>query len=209
MVELDIRLSRDNIPMVFHDASLSKACGIDRPLSDLPANELEKIRFLNSEDHILSLDSALELCAELGLGVMLDLKSGRGDATVASSINDMIHRHRLDRCTVSFSASPVTRHHFTNIMMTVPDDILRQLQTGGAGDLRGYFWFGLPNDLPDSLARDLIQSGCLVFPAINTFRYPKDSHITQSKADIDRLIAAGVHGFQIDSVYRINFMKIQ
>ena len=40
-----------------------------------------------------------------------------------------------------------------------------------------------------------------MFPAINTFRYPKEGHRELARKDIERLVSAGVDGFQIDSIY--------
>ena len=48
----------------------------------------------------------------------------------------------------------------------------------------------------------LRQNGAYVIPAINTFRYPENNHYELARKDINRLIQAGVEGFQIDSVYR-------
>ena len=42
-IELDIQLSSDGIPMVFHDDRLKRVCGIDAKVSDYTADELKKI----------------------------------------------------------------------------------------------------------------------------------------------------------------------
>jgi len=40
-----------------------------------------------------------------------------------------------------------------------------------------------------------------VFPAINIFRYPEEGDRELARKDIERLVSAGVDGFQIDSIY--------
>ena len=41
-VELDVRLSRDGIPIVFHDADLVRLAGVDTAVAELSASELER-----------------------------------------------------------------------------------------------------------------------------------------------------------------------
>ena len=42
-IEFDVRLSRDHVPVVIHDANLNRAAGVDRRVSDLTAKELQEI----------------------------------------------------------------------------------------------------------------------------------------------------------------------
>jgi glycerophosphoryl diester phosphodiesterase len=42
-IEFDVRLSRDGVPVVIHDASLKRTGLIDRPVSDMTAAELEEV----------------------------------------------------------------------------------------------------------------------------------------------------------------------
>ena len=60
-IELDIQLSKDKIPMVFHDATLKRVCGIDAKLSDFTAEELQNIKLLDTEYTIPTLKEVLEL----------------------------------------------------------------------------------------------------------------------------------------------------
>lgn len=59
-IELDIQLSKDKIPMVFHDATLKRVCGIDAKLSDFTCEELQKMKLLDSEYTIPTFAEVLE-----------------------------------------------------------------------------------------------------------------------------------------------------
>lgn len=72
MVEIDIRVSADNIPVVSHDSSLKRLYGIEGAVSDYRLDDLRAITA--AAGGILSFDEALESCRELGLGLYLDLK---------------------------------------------------------------------------------------------------------------------------------------
>ena len=71
-VEIDIRTSADDVPVVIHDSSLKRSHGIDGDVSDLTLNELRRMTATGSQ--IASFDDAVKLCRELGLGLYLDIK---------------------------------------------------------------------------------------------------------------------------------------
>lgn len=201
MVELDIQRSRDRVPVLFHDQTLEEACGVQGSISDFTATDLSKIRYTGTTERIITVDAALALCREVHLGVMLDLKAGRDDKAFLEQIEKMIVDHGLTTATVSISKSPLAQESLRDVMFTPTNGQLTSSRKGEKVDLQGTFWFGLPNRLPTSDISRLQANGALVFPAINTFRYPKEGHRNLARQDIDRLLEAGVDGFQIDSIY--------
>ena len=60
-IELDIRFSADLVPMVFHDADLSRMTGRESPIGEITADELARIKLKNSPDSIPSLQQVLTL----------------------------------------------------------------------------------------------------------------------------------------------------
>lgn len=73
-IELDVRLSADGVPMVFHDSSLARVCGVDARIGDLRAAQLVRRRLDGSDATIPTLAGALH---EIGGGqapVLVDLK---------------------------------------------------------------------------------------------------------------------------------------
>ena len=202
MVELDIRRSRDGIPIVFHDPTLQKACGRSERVSELTAEALSSIAYHNSTDTILTLKQAITECHQQGLGIMLDLKAGRESPSFLTIIDSMIVSVGLENATISFSGTPEARQHLKHVRFTPTDSEMKQLRQGSIPSMmRQRFWFGLPNQLSGQDIKRLKHAGALIFPAINTFRYPADHHLALAKKDIHRLLNAGVDGFQIDSIY--------
>ena len=201
MVELDVQRSRDGIPMVFHDRSLLKSCGRDGRVEAFTALELEGISYLVGSDRIIRLETALGLCRALGLGVMLDLKVGRDSLAFLTQIEQMVLKTRLENATISFSGSDLARQTLKSVRFTPTGDEMRRLREGESLDLGKRFWFGLPKQLQPGDVERLKKAGSLILPAINTFRYPSRRHDELAREDIKRLTAAGVDGFQIDSIY--------
>ncbi len=60
-IELDVRLSRDNVPVVFHDADLKRLCGENLAVAQLTAAELRRYTLLESDERIPTLGDVLEL----------------------------------------------------------------------------------------------------------------------------------------------------
>jgi hypothetical protein len=52
-IELDVQLSRDGVAMVFHDATLTRVCGIDGKVADYTAAELQKMPLCGMAEHTI------------------------------------------------------------------------------------------------------------------------------------------------------------
>ena len=201
MVELDVQRSHDGVPILFHDRTLTKACGKSGRVADYKAAELESIRYLIGDDHIVRLETALKSCHGLGLGVMLDLKAGRDSPDFLEQIDRLVVKHELGNSTNSISGTETARRVLKHVRFTPTKEEMDRLRKGETLDLRQRFWFGLPKQLQPGDVDRLKSAGALILPAINTFRYPEKEHMKLAKDDIERLTKEGVDGFQIDSVY--------
>ena len=70
-IELDIQLTKDNIPIVFHDSNLKRMTGVDKLIKDTNYEELKKLKLLNTNEHIPTLDEVLNL---VNNKVLLDIE---------------------------------------------------------------------------------------------------------------------------------------
>ena len=70
-IELDIQLTKDNILIVFHDPNLKRMTGIDKLVEETNYNDLKKLKLLNTNEHIPTLDEVLEL---IDNKVLLDIE---------------------------------------------------------------------------------------------------------------------------------------
>lgn len=60
-IECDLQLSADCVPMVFHDYSLDRLCGLNGDVRAKLASELSALRIGGSDDHIPTLAETLRL----------------------------------------------------------------------------------------------------------------------------------------------------
>lgn len=215
MVELDIRHAKDNEPVLFHGVggrgSLWIDCGVNAAVADLTSQELMAITYLGTDQPILSLAQGLQACADLGLGVMLDLKGNDNPLTPTflRKIGRLVEKHGLTHATVTISTHPHVREYLPeSILFRLTEEDRFQLQAGLRDSLAGLFWFGGPEEIDDEEIHWYRTQGALVIPCINSFRYPHHSFGQLEATDIARLQAAGVDGFQIDADYAGHFAKL-
>lgn len=73
MVEVDIRMTADGIPVIAHDPDLERVFGVPGQIADLT---LEQIHALTPQGHqpILTFDDMVMLCGSLSMGLYLDIK---------------------------------------------------------------------------------------------------------------------------------------
>jgi glycerophosphoryl diester phosphodiesterase len=205
MVELDVQESQDHHPIVFHDRNMMRACGIDKEIADFTLETVTQIQFLNSDETITSLDSMLDLCRSLHLGVMFDIKQGERSDLYFKRILSLIDKYDLGRACMTLGDAQVREHLKGKVLLTIPDEMLDQMKQGESVDLHGYYWFGVPETWPLELVKPVQENGALVIPALNTFRYSEDQHRSEARKDAKRLLKVGVDGFQIDCIYQDYF----
>ena len=202
MVELDVWESQDHYPVIFHDKNMMHACGIDGEISDFTLEAVTQIRFLKSDEAITSLDAMLSLCRSLNLGVMFDIKSGDGSDLFFNRVLELIEKYNLDKACMMLGGSQVREYLKGTVLLTLPDNMLEKVMQGESIDLHGFYWFGVPKTWSIDLIKPVQESGALVIPAINTFRYSEENHCAEAHEDVVRLVEAGVDGFQIDCIYQ-------
>lgn len=60
-IELDVQLTRDKIPVVFHDFTLQRVCGTDGKVADYTYEELQQFSLCGSEQKIPKFEDFLEM----------------------------------------------------------------------------------------------------------------------------------------------------
>lgn len=80
-VEIDVRLTRDGVPVLLHDDTLRRLWGVRRPLSSVREDELEQL-VGRGEWRIPTLRDALDLVLGRGVALMIDLP-GRPEGRAA------------------------------------------------------------------------------------------------------------------------------
>ena len=134
-VEIDVVQSSDGIPVLFHGWDLHIACGLDRKPSEMTAEELETVRYRASDQHITTLEAALDACRTLKLGVMLDIKVApeRLSRGFLETIAGMLSSFRLADSSMTFCTAPGVREALPDILHLVTGEQVEAIRKGGEG----------------------------------------------------------------------------
>ncbi len=207
MVEVDVMETADAEPVLLHDG-LAINCGVKKRIHDLTSDEVTAIRYRASDQHVITLAQAVEACAALDMGLMLDKL--RSDSDTDPEMSDqcmarivaLIKDAGLARSTVAIVDTDRLRSHLGEVaLFPVRKEDYDRIKAGDTVSLQGQFWFGWADELPNDAVKRLLENGILSIVSINTFHYPKHAPYSLARMDIARLLAAGVDGFQIDDVY--------
>jgi glycerophosphoryl diester phosphodiesterase len=207
LVELDVREAKDHVPMLFHgfgsSSHLYVDCGIDQLLEALTSDDLARITYRLSSQPIARLSDALDLCADLRLGVMLDIKPTTPSNEFLKHIRESLDRNGLASSAVTLGVSRSTEEQLEGkAIFPVSEADYGRLLDGEAVDLQGRYHFDWGSRITEQAARWVQEGGASVIAAINSFHYPRHAKTALAEQDIQRLLEVGVDGFQIDDEFR-------
>lgn len=135
--EIDVRLTRDQVPILMHDRSLRRTTGADGLVSETDYAEVRMLdaggwfsdRFLG--EPVPTLEEALRLC-EGKIHLMIELKAEGDDALLVRSVTELIRRYGFeDQCIVVSSNHQLLRA----VKKTAPDLPVGLIAAVAYGDL--------------------------------------------------------------------------
>jgi len=101
-IELDIQLSKDKIPVVFHDFTLDRICGVKGKVCDYTYAELEKFRLCKSEEKIPKFEEVLHL-VDGKVPLIVELKMDGNKTEVCPVADALLRNYKGVYCIESFN----------------------------------------------------------------------------------------------------------
>lgn len=123
-IEIDIQLSKEGVPFIFHDEDLQPKTTGQGPISDLSAQEMKQIRYLEGgKEHPLpSLEEVFQVVGNKKI-LFLDIKdNGILDSGMARAVARLIQKYGLHQTVVVETFNPM----FLNRMKKLDPKILVQ-----------------------------------------------------------------------------------
>lgn len=100
-IELDVQLSKDDVLIVFHDASLKRVCGIDGKVWDYTYDELKNMKLFNSNETIPTFKEVLEVI-DGKVPFILEYKLDVANTKVCQLSNELLNHYNGLYCIESF-----------------------------------------------------------------------------------------------------------
>lgn len=100
-IELDVQLTKDRIPVIFHDETLRRVCGVRGNLRDYTYEELQEFPLLKSKERIPKLDDFLSM-VDGSVPLIIEIKVHEDVDTVCSVADQLIREYRGPYCVESF-----------------------------------------------------------------------------------------------------------
>lgn len=100
-IEMDVQLSSDGIPVVFHDATLSRMCAIDRRVDSLTFDELQGLSLAGTAEKIPSFEEALRLVGGR-VPLLVEIKMDRIHFDIPQKIDALLASYTGLYCVESF-----------------------------------------------------------------------------------------------------------
>jgi len=92
-IELDVQLTKDGIPVVFHDYDLLRACGVDLKVADLTYAELRRYRLFNSSEIIPTLTEVLAVINGR-VPLIIELKIPYDPKALCRKVYSILHNYK-------------------------------------------------------------------------------------------------------------------
>ncbi len=101
-IEVDLQISSDTVPMVFHDYQLERMTGVHAGIRQTESSELQSMKIGNSDDCIPTLAQLLDLVGGK-VGLVLELKGlpGKDDGFIRA-VTDLLDTYAGDAVIMSF-----------------------------------------------------------------------------------------------------------
>ncbi len=101
-IELDVRLTKDGIPVVVHDATLRRVAGVTKIIADLTLAEVQFYPLFQSDQRVPTLEEALTLI-DGKVPLVVEIKSGGDDDALCQKTMAELKKYQGDYVVISFS----------------------------------------------------------------------------------------------------------
>lgn len=140
-IELDVQLSKDRVPVVFHDFTLERACGKEGKVSDYTWDELKTFQLFDSEETIPKFEDVLAL-VKGKVPLIVELKVEWLEIYVCTAADELLRNYQGTYCIESFNPLALLwyRRYRNNVMRgQLSDGFLK------SGEFHGVLYFILQN----------------------------------------------------------------
>lgn len=101
-IELDVRLTKDGVPVVFHDDTLKRICGVEGTVRQRTFEELQAFSLCGTDQRIPRLEDVLKL-VDGRVPLIVELKTEGTDVSVCPAADQLLNVYQGLYCVESFN----------------------------------------------------------------------------------------------------------
>lgn len=101
-IELDVQLTKDGVPIIFHDFTLERMCGVSEKPENLTFEQLTKLTLLHTDEKIPTLQEFLDMVAGK-VPLIVELKIERTNVSLCPTVQSMLDDYNGVYCIESFN----------------------------------------------------------------------------------------------------------
>lgn len=132
-MELDVQVTKDGVPVVFHDFTLKRICGEEGRVSDYTFAELQRFTLCGSDQRIPLFEDVLKL-VDGSVPLIVELKVEKMDLSVCREADRLLSEYKGLYCIESFHPMAVgwyRRYRKEIVRGQLSDAFLREGENGG------------------------------------------------------------------------------
>lgn len=140
-IEMDIQMTKDHVPVVFHDFTLKRICNADGKIADYTFEELQQFHLCDSDQKIPKFEDVLKL-VDGKVPLIVELKIEALDTSICPAGDKLLSAYKGMYCIESFNPLGVfwyRRHRKEIVRGQLSDAFLKE------GEYRGVLYFLLQN----------------------------------------------------------------
>ena len=190
-IELDIQLSADKVPMVFHDADMERMCGAEGKVWDYTCEELQQMKLFGTEETIPTLAETLALI-DGQVPILVEYKMDKVDTDVCAYSHELLKDYEGAYAVQSFH--PFALFWYRQNAKDVPRGILSKNflrdkeETGEEATIIDFLTTNLLLNVigyPDFIAYDCIDADYFALKLTRLMGAPTSTWTLKSPADYE------------------------
>lgn len=156
-IEMDIQLTKDNVPVVFHDFTLNRICGVDGKVRNFTFEELQQFPLCRSKERIPRLEDVLKM-VNGRVPLIVEFKMETANMSLCLLADRLLKKYKGMYCMESFNPLALLWYHThrNNVVRgQLSDAFLKE------GEYTGVLYFIMQNLLLNFLGRpDFVAYNC-------------------------------------------------
>jgi glycerophosphoryl diester phosphodiesterase len=200
MVEVDVRRTRDGIPVLQHDRTFQRFYGDPRNVTDMDWAEVKMLRANPGNSRPMRFEELAERCKGR-MRLMLDVKNEPNPPEYYRTMEKALTQNGLMESTYILSDVETEQFFRGRLPGAANGQALQAAAAQGMANPRACYLFDGARTITSEAIALARKNQVDVIAAANTFEYRNDKTLDNVRADLARAYGLGVRTFQIDSVY--------